>query len=259
MKQKTRSSQNGDSVEDSPKKSGSEGGDQGMIHVAVKTCKVDADLETSEKFLEEAYIMQKFEHPHIIRLIGICSKSPIWIVMELARLGELRAYLRTHASRLKLETLLLYSYQLSTALSYLESKKFVHRDIAARNVLVSTPTFVKLADFGLSRWVDDQSFYHSTKGKLPIKWMAPESINFRRFTTASDVWMFAVCVWEILMKGVKPFQGVKNNEVIEKLENRERLPLPPDCPPNLYSLMSECWSYEPHKRPDFKTIKGNLQ
>lgn len=117
----------------------------------------------------------------------------------------------------------------------------------------------QLADFGLSRWVEDQSFYHSTKGKLPIKWMAPESINFRRFTTASDVWMFAVCVWEILMKGVKPFQGIKNNEVIEKLENRERLPLPPDCPPNLYSLMSECWSYEPHKRPDFKTIKGNLQ
>lgn len=147
MKQKSRSSQNGDP--DSPKRTvdseGGEGGKQGVIHVAVKTCKVDADLETSEKFLEEAYIMQKFEHPHIIRLIGICSKSPIWIVMEVARLGELRAYLRTHASRLKLETLLLYCYQLSTALSYLESKKFVHRDIAARNVLVSTPTFVKVS------------------------------------------------------------------------------------------------------------------
>lgn len=144
MKQKSnRSSQNGNEPPDSPKKT-----DDGVLHVAVKTCKVDADLETSEKFLEEAYIMQKFEHPHIIRLIGICSKSPIWIVMELARLGELRAYLRTHASRLKLETLLLYSYQLSTALSYLESKKFVHRDIAARNVLVSNPTFVKVTDHG---------------------------------------------------------------------------------------------------------------
>jgi focal adhesion kinase 1 len=92
--------------------------------------------------------------------------------------------------RLKLGTLLLYSYQLSTALSYLESKKFVHRDIAARNVLVSTPICIKLADFGLSRWVEDQSYYTSSKGLLPIKWMAPESINFRRFTTASDVWMF---------------------------------------------------------------------
>jgi focal adhesion kinase 1 len=135
--------------------------------------------------------------------------------MELARLGELRAYLKENAAkyveftsrrhlssfhiyfftfssprRLKLGTLLLFSYQLSTALSYLESKKFVHRDIAARNVLVSSPTCVKLADFGLSRWVEDQSFYTSTKGLLPIKWMAPESINFRRFTTASDAWMF---------------------------------------------------------------------
>ncbi|EAT43915.1 AAEL004666-PA, partial [Aedes aegypti] len=230
----------------------------GHIQVAVKTCKADADLATSEKFLEEAYIMQKFEHPHIIKLIGICSGSPIWIVMELARLGELRAYLKKNGSKLKLGTLLLYSYQLSTALSYLESKKFVHRDIAARNVLVSSPTCIKLADFGLSRWVEDQSYYTSTKGMLPIKWMAPESINFRRFTTASDVWMFGVCTWEILMLGVKPFQGIKNCDVIGKLENGERLPLPPNCPPRLYSLMSQCWSYEPHKRPNFKNIKEVL-
>lgn len=230
----------------------------GIIQVAVKTCKADADLATSEKFLEEAYIMQKFEHPHIIKLIGICSGSPIWIVMELARLGELRAYLKKNGPKLKLGTLLLYSYQLSTALSYLESKKFVHRDIAARNVLVSSPTCIKLADFGLSRWVEDQSYYTSTKGMLPIKWMAPESINFRRFTTASDVWMFGVCTWEILMLGVKPFQGIKNCDVIGKLENGERLPLPPNCPPRLYSLMSQCWSYEPHKRPNFKSIKEVL-
>ncbi|XP_055694399.1 focal adhesion kinase 1 isoform X2 [Lutzomyia longipalpis] len=230
----------------------------GLIHVAVKTCKADADLKTAEKFLEEAYIMQKFEHPHIIRLIGICSNPPIWIVMELARLGELRAYLKKHSNKLKLGSLLLYCYQLSTALSYLESKKFVHRDIAARNVLVSSPTCIKLADFGLSRWVEDQSYYHSSKGMLPIKWMAPESINFRRFTTASDVWMFGVCTWEILMLGVKPFQGIKNSDVIGKLENRERLPLPNNCPPRLYSLMSQCWAYEPSKRPDFKTIKETL-
>lgn len=93
---------------------------------------------------------------------------------------------------------------------------------------------------------------------LPIKWMAPESINFRRFTTASDVWMFGVCTWEILMLGVKPFQGIKNSDVIGKLENGERLPLPPSCPPRLYSLMSQCWAYEPHKRPDFKSVKETL-
>ncbi|XP_074102045.1 protein tyrosine kinase 2 Fak isoform X2 [Cotesia typhae] len=234
------------------------GRDGHTVAVAVKTCKVDADLATAEKFLEEAYIMQQFEHPYIIRLIGVCSEAPIWLVMELARLGEMRAYLQNNKHRLDLATLLLYTFQLSTALSYLESKKFVHRDIAARNVLVSSHTCVKLADFGLSRWVEDQSYYIASKCKLPIKWMAPESINFRRFTTSSDVWMFGVCMWEILMLGVKPFQGVKNNEVIRKLENGERLALPDRCPPRLYSLMSQCWSYEPSKRPTFKDIRENL-
>ncbi|KAL1501947.1 hypothetical protein ABEB36_007171 [Hypothenemus hampei] len=230
------------------------------IPVAIKTCKSDADASTTEKFLEEAYIMQKFDHPHIIKLIGVCSDTPVWIVMELAKLGELRAYLQSKKLELQLETLLTFSFQLSTALSYLESKKYVHRDIAARNVLVSSETSVKLADFGLSRWMgQDQSYYRASKGKLPIKWMSPESINFRRFTTASDVWMFGVCIWEILMLGVKPFQGVKNNDVIGKIENGERLPLPENCPPRLYSLMSQCWAYEPTKRPSFKDIKEILQ
>ncbi|CAH1126716.1 unnamed protein product [Ceutorhynchus assimilis] len=231
-----------------------------IVPVAIKTCKEDADVSTTEKFLEEAYIMQKFDHPHIIKLIGVCSDSPVWIIMELAKLGELRAYLQSNKSLLELETLLNFAFQLSTALSYLESKKYVHRDIAARNVLVSSETCVKLADFGLSRWMgSDQSYYRASKGKLPIKWMSPESINFRRFTTASDVWMFGVCIWEILMLGVKPFQGVKNNDVIGKIENGERLPLPESCPPRLYSLMSQCWAYEPSKRPAFREIREILQ
>ncbi|XP_038218611.1 focal adhesion kinase 1 [Zerene cesonia] len=229
-----------------------------VLPVAVKTCKMDADLDTAEKFLEEAYIMQQFSHPHIIGLVGVCSAPPIWIVMELATLGEMRAYLQQNAHRLETCTLVLYIYQLSTALSYLESKKFVHRDIAARNVLVSTPTCVKLADFGLSKMVEDKSYYKASRGKLPIKWMAPESINFRRFTSASDVWMFGVCMWEILMLGVKPFSGVKNNDVIGKLENGERLALPPRCPPRLYSLMSRCWAYEPSHRPSASHLKETL-
>ncbi|KAI0236774.1 Focal adhesion kinase 1 [Lamellibrachia satsuma] len=228
------------------------------VDVAIKTCKVDSDESVAEKFLEEAYIMQQFEHPHIIKLIAICSAPPIWIVMELAKLGEMRAFLQSNHQLLRLESLIMYCYQLSTALSYLESKKFVHRDIAARNVLVSSEDCVKLADFGLSRWVEEQSYYKATKGKLPIKWMAPESINFRRFTTASDVWMFGVCMWEILMYGVKPFQGVKNNDVIGKIEAGERLPLPLGCPPALYNVICSCWSYEPSRRPNFSEIKSYL-
>ncbi|XP_064091762.1 uncharacterized protein LOC135205295 isoform X5 [Macrobrachium nipponense] len=232
--------------------------DGSNVPVAIKTCKVESELAMAEKFLEEAYIMQQFDHPHIIKLIGICSESPIWIVMELARYGEMRAYLQNNKDKLNLATLVLYAFQLSTALSYLESKKFVHRDIAARNVLVYSHDCVKLADFGLSRWVEEQSYYKASKGKLPIKWMAPESINFRRFTSASDVWMFGVCMWEILMLGVKPFQGIKNNDVIKRIDNGERLALPANCPPRLYSLMSMCWTYEPSKRPSFKDIKEAL-
>ncbi|XP_057377626.1 focal adhesion kinase 1-like isoform X2 [Daphnia carinata] len=231
------------------------GGDPTLV--AVKTCK---DQTMADKFLKEANIMQQFDHPNIIRLIGVCSQAPVWIVMELAKYGEMRAYLQKNQARLELDlaTLVLFAYQLSTALSYLESKNFVHRDIAARNILVSADDCVKLADFGLSRWVEESSYYKASKGVLPIKWMAPESINFRRFTTASDVWMFGVCMWEIFMLGVKPFQGIKNSEVIGRIENGERLPLPVICPPNLYSLMLKCWSYEPSKRPCFREIKETL-
>ncbi len=142
--------------------------DDQTLAVAVKTCKIESEGHMGDKFLEEAYIMQQFEHPHIIKLIGVCSDSPIWIVMELAKHGEMRAFLQNNRHRLDLATLVLYAYQLSTALSYLESKKFVHRDIAARNVLVSSHNCVKLADFGLSRWVEDQCYYKASKGKLPV-------------------------------------------------------------------------------------------
>uniref|UniRef100_A0A8C7JW04 Focal adhesion kinase 1 n=1 Tax=Oncorhynchus kisutch TaxID=8019 RepID=A0A8C7JW04_ONCKI len=211
-----------------------------------------------EKFLQEALTMRQFDHPHIVKLIGVITENPVWIIMELCTLGELRSFLQVRKYNLDLASLILYAFQLSTALSYLESKRFVHRDIAARNVLVSSVDCVKLGDFGLSRYMEDSSYYKASKGKLPIKWMAPESINFRRFTSASDVWMFGVCMWEILIYGVKPFQGVKNNDVIGRIENGERLAMPHNCPPTLYSLMTKCWAYDPSKRPCFTELKAQL-
>ncbi|XP_043543734.1 protein tyrosine kinase 2aa isoform X4 [Chiloscyllium plagiosum] len=226
--------------------------------VAIKTCKNSTSDSVREKFLQEALTMRQFDHPHIVKLIGVITENPVWIIMELCTFGELRSFLQVRKYNLDLASLILYAYQLSTALSYLESKRFVHRDIAARNVLVSSLDCVKLGDFGLSRYMEDSTYYKASKGKLPIKWMAPESINFRRFTSASDVWMFGVCMWEILMYGVKPFQGVKNNDVIGRIENGERLPMPPNCPPTLYSLMTKCWAYDPSRRPRFNELKQQL-
>ncbi|XP_078542806.1 focal adhesion kinase 1 isoform X3 [Lissotriton helveticus] len=226
--------------------------------VAIKTCKNCTSDSVREKFLQEALTMRQFDHPHIVKLIGVITENPVWIIMELCTLGELRSFLQVRKYSLDLASLILYAYQLSTALAYLESKRFVHRDIAARNVLVSSTDCVKLGDFGLSRYMEDSTYYKASKGKLPIKWMAPESINFRRFTSASDVWMFGVCMWEILMYGVKPFQGVKNNDVIGRIENGERLQMPQNCPPTLYSLMTKCWAYDPSRRPRFTELKAQL-
>jgi len=242
--------------------------------VAVKVCRNDdecQDLHTSNKYLlEEAYTMQQFRHPHVIKLIGICSgpiipddsetdsnhsndrnqnnnennnglPASVWIVMELAPLGELRQYLIREKSMIDLPIQILFSKQLASAVSYLHSRQFVHRDIAARNCLVSTSRCVKLSDFGMSKLLEEEQVYTSSSGKLPIKWMAPESLNFRKFTTQSDVYSLGVCIWEIMMHGVKPWQGIRNHDVIKKIEAGETLARPPQCPWALYDMLQSMW------------------
>uniref|UniRef100_A0AAR2L4W1 non-specific protein-tyrosine kinase n=1 Tax=Pygocentrus nattereri TaxID=42514 RepID=A0AAR2L4W1_PYGNA len=228
------------------------------VSVAVKTCK-DCAADVKEKFMSEAVIMKKLDHPHIVRLIGIIEKDPVWIVMELYQHGELGHYLIENQHKLTNVTLILYSLQICKALAYLEGVNMVHRDIAVRNVLVAKPDCVKLGDFGLSRYIEEEEYYKASVSRLPIKWMAPESINFRRFTSASDVWMFAVCLWEIMSRGQQPFFWLENKDVINQLEQGMRLPKPELCPPTLYSLMTRCWTYDPSERPRFTTLVCNLR
>ncbi|XP_030576981.1 protein tyrosine kinase 2 beta, b isoform X2 [Archocentrus centrarchus] len=223
------------------------------VNVAVKTCK-DCSPDVMEKFMSEAVIMKKLDHPHIVKLIGIIEENPVWIVMELYQYGELKNYLAQNQDRLTNTTLVLFSLQICKALVYLGGVNMVHRDIAVRNVLVASPDCVKLGDFGLSRYIEDEEYYKASVTRLPIKWMAPESINFRRFTSASDVWMFAVCMWEIMSYGQQPFYWLENRDVINQLEQGIRLPKPDSCPPALYSLMTRCWSYDPRERPSFTEL-----
>ncbi|XP_078711286.1 focal adhesion kinase 1-like [Lampetra fluviatilis] len=228
------------------------------VPVAVKTCK---DPTVSKAFLQEAYTMQEFDHPHIVRFVGVIAEGePQSLLMELCLYGELRKYLQTNCLELEQDLLLSFVCQISTALSYLESRKVVHRDVAARNVLVAARDCVKLGDFGLSRSMGDSEYYRAaSKSKLPIRWMAPESISFCKYTSASDVWMFGVCTWEILCRGAKPFPAVRNDEVLGRLEKGERLPLPSGCPPKLYRLMGRCWARDPTARPPFSELKRKLQ
>ncbi|CAG09125.1 unnamed protein product, partial [Tetraodon nigroviridis] len=257
------------------------------VSVAVKTCK-DCSPDVMEKFMSEAVIMKNLNHKHIVRLIGIIEENPVWIVMELYQYGELGNYLAKNQSTLTSTTLVLFSLQICKALVYLEGVNMVHRDIAVRNILVAGPDCVKLGDFGLSRYIEDEEYYKGQRRarrptrvaseserrksddhvlasssafsfaasvtRLPIKWMAPESINFRRFTTASDVWMFAVCMWEIMSYGQQPFFWLENRDVINQLEQGIRLPKPETCPPALYSLMTRCWAYDPKERPSFTEL-----
>uniref|UniRef100_A0A670ZGK0 Protein-tyrosine kinase 2-beta n=1 Tax=Pseudonaja textilis TaxID=8673 RepID=A0A670ZGK0_PSETE len=228
------------------------------VSVAVKTCKKDCTAENKEKFMSEAMLMKKMDHPHIVKLIGITEEEPTWIVMELYPYGELGHYLEQNKANLKVQTLILYTLQICKAMAYLEAINCVHRDIAVRNVLVALPECVKLGDFGLSRYIEDDEYYKASVTRLPIKWMAPESINFRRFTSASDVWMFAVCMWEILSYGKQPFFWLENKDVIGVLEKGDRLPKPDACPPILYALMTRCWDYDPNDRPKFKELVCSL-
>uniref|UniRef100_A0A8C3G7V4 non-specific protein-tyrosine kinase n=1 Tax=Cyclopterus lumpus TaxID=8103 RepID=A0A8C3G7V4_CYCLU len=223
------------------------------INVAVKTCK-DCSPDVMEKFMSEAVIMKNLNNQYIVKLIGIIEDDPVWIVMELYQYGELGNYLTENQSTLSNITLVLFSLQICKALVYLSGVNVVHRDIAVRNILVASPDCVKLGDFGLSRYIEDEEYYKASVTRLPIKWMAPESINFRRFTTASDVWMFAVCMWEIMSCGQQPFFWLENRDVINQLEQGIRLPKPDHCPPALYSLMTRCWSYDPRERPSFTEL-----
>ncbi|MEQ2228209.1 hypothetical protein ILYODFUR_006597, partial [Ilyodon furcidens] len=221
--------------------------------VAIKTCK-DCSTEVKEKFLSEAELMKNLDHPHIVRLIGVIEVDPVWIVMELYEHGELGNYLVEQQYMLSTAKLTQYCLQICKALAYLERLNMVHRDIAVRNVLVASVECVKLGDFGLSRYIDEQEYYKASVSRLPIKWMAPESINFRRFTSASDVWMFGVCVWEIFSLAQQPFFWLENGQVINQLESGVRLQKPQQCPPTIYSLLTRCWAYEPHSRPTFSEL-----
>uniref|UniRef100_A0A286XZD6 Tyrosine-protein kinase n=1 Tax=Cavia porcellus TaxID=10141 RepID=A0A286XZD6_CAVPO len=219
---------------------------KGVKTVAVKILKNEAnDPALKAELLAEANVMQQLDNPYIVRMIGICEAESWMLVMEMAELGSLNKYLQQNR-HVKDKNIIELVHQVSMGMKYLEECNFVHRDLAARNVLLVTQHYAKISDFGLSKALGaDENYYKAqTHGKWPVKWYAPECINYYRFSSKSDVWSFGVLMWEAFSYGQKPYRGMKGSEVTAMLERGERMGCPQGCPREMYELMNLCWTYE---------------
>ncbi|KAM7230888.1 hypothetical protein CapIbe_018378 [Capra ibex] len=229
--------------------------------VAVKSCRETLPPDLKAKFLQEARILKQYSHPNIVRLIGVCTqKQPIYIVMELVQGGDFLTFLRTEGARLRVKTLLQMVGDAAAGMEYLESKCCIHRDLAARNCLVTEKNVLKISDFGMSREEAD-GIYAASGGlrQVPVKWTAPEALNYGRYSSESDVWSFGILLWETFSLGASPYPNLSNQQTREFVENGGRLPCPELCPDAVFRLMEQCWAYEPGQRPTFSVIYQELQ
>ncbi|XP_017383937.1 tyrosine-protein kinase SYK isoform X4 [Cebus imitator] len=229
--------------------------------VAVKILKNEAnDPALKDELLAEANVMQQLDNPYIVRMIGICEAESWMLVMEMAELGPLNKYLQQNR-HVKDKNIIELVHQVSMGMKYLEECNFVHRDLAARNVLLVTQHYAKISDFGLSKALRaDESYYKAqTHGKWPVKWYAPECINYYKFSSKSDVWSFGVLMWEAFSYGQKPYRGMKGSEVTAMLEKGERMGCPAGCPREMYDLMNLCWTYDVENRPGFAAVELRLR
>ncbi|CAH1245232.1 RET [Branchiostoma lanceolatum] len=242
------------------------------VLVAAKSIRPDRMTASAVRdFRREMTILTRIHedkegHPNVVRLYGVVTMSePHYILVEYASNEELRRYLwslreqRKTTGNSKLLERLGFACDVASGLSELARLKIVHRDIAARNVVISDKKVAKIADFGLSRDVYVSSAYkRSNQGGeedlLPLKWMAVESLRDGVYTCESDVWSYGVLLWEIASFGEEPRYagGPKHPDVctmLELLKKGVRLQQPENCPMSVYKIIRSCWIVDPLKRP----------
>ncbi|XP_071959373.1 fibroblast growth factor receptor 2-like [Antedon mediterranea] len=242
--------------------------------VAVKMLKENATEVDRQDLLKELRVMKLLDvHPNIVVLLGCCTdRDPIYVIMDFLPNGNLLGHLRS--SRQKVESsnrtsmktylsptdLLRYAYEVANGMAYLASMKCIHRDLAARNILLSCDCVCKLADFGLARDVINGGVYQrKSQGRVPIRWMALESLIDNVYTIQSDVWSFGVLLWEIITIGSYPYPGMSSKRLISDLQKGFRMPRPDHANDDVYQIMLECWNTSPELRPSFLELKRKLE
>ncbi|KAM4561624.1 receptor tyrosine-protein kinase erbB-4 isoform 2-T2 [Fundulus diaphanus] len=233
-------------------------GETVKIPVAIKILNEATGPKANVEFMD-ALIMASMEHPHLVRLLGVCLSPTIQLVTQLMPHGCLLDYVHEHKDNIGSQLLLNWCVQIAKGMMYLEERRLVHRDLAARNVLVKSPNHIKITDFGLSRLLDvNEKEYNADGGKMPIKWMALECIHYRKFTHQSDVWSYGVTIWELMTFGGKPYDGIPTRDIPDLLEKGERLPQPPICTIDVYMVMVKCWMIDADSRPKFKELAAEF-